>query len=175
MPVVNLSSPWVILYHEIKAMFAEDKDVKVVLNEKEYVISVYTNSCQKSAAISRILIKERVYGNVHVKIQVPPPNCTEEVKPMNSVEETYKEAFKNNPALSYTLRMSLPMVDENVYIVFRNKVVQYFNDNLLDVNGFKSTLYEDIARDIFENSMSEIPCFCTDVPENLGKPLGEWP
>ena len=67
------------------------------------------------------------------------------------------------------------MVDNNVYIVFKNKVVQYFNDDLKDVNGFCSTLYQKIAKDIFAENGCETACYCTDVSENLGKPLGEWP
>ena len=76
------------------------------------------------------------------------------------IEEVYMDAFEGNPALSYIVRGSLPMVDMNVYVVFKNKVVQYFNDNLMDINGFCSTLYENIARDIFEKMDGVF--YCTD-------------
>jgi len=38
------------------------------------------------------------------------------------------------------------------HVVFENKVVQYFNDQLDDPYGVKSALYEDLARDVFEDS-----------------------
>lgn len=181
MPTINLSSPWVILYHQIKAMFEEDKTVKVVLNEENYTISVYTQDPQKACALDAILTQQRKYGNVTVTVEVPAPNTHDpKVKGNNNIEEVYMDAFEGNPALSYIVRGSLPMVDMNVYVVFKNKVVQYFNDNLMDINGFCSTLYENIAREIFvpnplECLRAENACFCTDTPENLGKPTKEWP
>ena len=39
--------------------------------------------------------------------------------------------------------------------------MQYFNDDISDINGNCSTLAEDIARDIF---VGELPNFCTDLP-----------
>jgi len=51
------------------------------------------------------------------------------------------------------------------YVLFKNKVVQYFIDNIGDYNGMKSTLYEDIARDIFEDVDGVF--FCTALPDNL--------
>ena len=62
------------------------------------------------------------------------------------------------------------------YVVFVNEVVQYFNDDLGDVYGQCSTLYQEIAKDVFGET--EGVFFCTDVEEPvyaLGKPLGEWP
>lgn len=64
------------------------------------------------------------------------------------------------------------------YVVFKNCVVQFFNDNLNDPHGIVSTLYQDIAAEIF----ADMPfpqdggiCFCTDTEHKLGAPLGEWP
>jgi hypothetical protein len=57
--------------------------------------------------------------------------------------------------------------------VFEKKVVQFFNDQLDDINGNKSTLYQDIAKDVFEKH--EGVYFCTAADGKLSKPLGEWP
>jgi hypothetical protein len=38
------------------------------------------------------------------------------------------------------------------HVMFEKKVVQYFDDVLCDPNNFQSTLYEDIAREVFEDS-----------------------
>ena len=59
------------------------------------------------------------------------------------------------------------------YVVFENKVVQFFNDDLSDIHGNKSTLYQEIAKDIFGDCDNIY--FCTDTKEEIGKPLGEWP
>ena len=174
MATVNLSSPWCILYREISAMFQEDKGVKVVLDDSTYTISVYVEDATKAEAISRLLIQERYYGNICVKVRVVPANGEVSDLP-DDLEEIYKAAFTGNPALSYTAHIDLPMLSKNIYIVFKNAVVQYFNDDLRDVNGYCSTLYQEIAKDVFASENTAQVCYCTDVPTNLGKPLGEWP
>ena len=51
-------------------------------------------------------------------------------------------------------------------------MVQFFADNLADINGNRSTLFETIAAEV-------IPLdgvfYCTAGGEGLAAPLGEWP
>jgi hypothetical protein len=62
------------------------------------------------------------------------------------------------------------------YVVFKNCVVQFFNDNLNDCHGIISTLYQDIAAEIFEDADLHNVYYNTDVERGqLGMPLGEWP
>ena len=62
------------------------------------------------------------------------------------------------------------------YVVFKNCVVQFFNDNLNDCHGLISTLYQDIAAEIFEDANLNGVYYNTDVERGaLGMPLGEWP
>ena len=168
----RISSPWVRLYREIQAMFAEDKQVKVVLDDTN--VNVYVEDEVKADAIEKILKALYVFGNVTSMVTVyPANNCKSEEKyTYDSVEALYKTAFENNPALSYVAEYST-VFGSMAYVVFANKVVQYFNDDLGDVNGMCSTLYQDIAKDIFRHEPNTF--YCTDTPENLGKPLGEWP
>jgi ubiquitin C len=96
-------------------------------------------------------------------------NCT--------TEEALRIAFKNNDALSFIHCVETMFKDRVTYVVFRKTVVQYFCDNMMDIHGVKSTLYEDIARDVFEGVLdNNMISFCTDTyGVSLGKPLGEWP
>ena len=50
-----------------------------------------------------------------------------------------------------------------IYVLFNKKVVQYYNDNIGDLNGIKSILAEDIARDIFVSRPGVF--YCTNVAE----------
>ena len=50
-----------------------------------------------------------------------------------------------------------------------------FCDNLNDPHGVMSTLYQDIASEIFE--AADLPggvAYCTDVERKMGKSVNEW-
>lgn len=74
------------------------------------------------------------------------------------------------------------MVPTNVYyiaftyVVFKNCVVQFFNDNLNDPHGVVSTLYENIADEIFKDIQfpNDGVAFCTDIERNLGVSSDNW-
>mgnify|MGYP006958177364 CR=1 FL=1 len=58
--------------------------------------------------------------------------------------------------------------------MFENKVVQFYNDQMDDINGNKSTLFQDIAGDVFGYDHGVF--YCTEAgARHLAKPLGEWP
>lgn len=155
---LKLSPPWSIFYDEIRVMFEQDPEVTVVMDEDHYTVYVYVNNPRKSAAIAKILEQEKKFGRITLKVQVPPPDAiTEEFK---DGVELYEAAFENNPRLSY-IKPKSSIFDTSFYVVFKNEVIQYFNDDISDVNGNCSTLAEDIARDIF---VGDLPNFCTDMP-----------
>lgn len=155
----TLSPPWITFYNEIKEMFCEDPDVSAITyNNVTHTVNIYIENAEKAYAIMRLLPVSKDFGNVTLKINVIPSNNLS----INTLD-LYEKAFEGNPAFSYTKKANLPITPFN-YVVFKNKVVQFFNDNMNDVNGNKNTLYEEIARDIFETSSDGI-CFCTDKPE----------
>lgn len=91
-----------------------------------------------------------------------------------SKTDLFKAAFAGNPAVSYI--ESVDAYGQNFnYVVFEKEVVQYFNDNMGDLHGVESTLYQDIAKEVFEDYSGIF--FCTDIEDSLsfGTPLGEWP
>ena len=83
------------------------------------------------------------------------------------------QAFEGNEAISCFYTGCGPTQDIN-YIAFDPIVVQFFNDQLDDINGLKTTLYADIAKEVF--GQQDGIYFCTDpADESLEIPLGEWP
>ena len=58
------------------------------------------------------------------------------------------------------------------YVVFTNKVVQFFNDNLNDIYGNVTTLYQEIASDVFDIESGVF--FCTDFKKEVGNER-QWP
>ena len=163
---LNISAPWVTFAHEIEALFGEDPEINFQYNEVENVVKLYVNNADKADAISKLIPTEKAFGNVTLKIFVIPANLLADDK-----EALFRKAFKGNPILSYIYTTCGFMRINATYIVFKNKAVQFFNDNLQDINGNQTTLYQDIAKDVFEQESGVF--FCTDVEGNPGKPVKE--
>lgn len=123
----------------------------------------------------QILPTEVTFGNIVLKVAVDgvPSN-----RAFKNKKELFEVAFEKNPAFAY----AVAPVEEGaawfdmVYVVFKNCVVQFFNDNLNDCHGIVSTLYQDIAEEVLTGEGVRGVYFNTDVEKGpLGKPLGEWP
>ena len=163
---LNLSPPWLTYYHEIEAMFKQDPEIKVHYDEEDCEVKLYVDNADKAYALSVLIPPEKEFGNVTLKVTVIPANTPEKDI------DIFEKAFRGNPVLNYIRGGAGPFGDIN-YAVFQNKVVQFFNDDISDAHGVKSTLYQDIAKDIF--GLVDGVFFCTDVEDGVGKPLGEWP
>lgn len=165
---MKLSSPWVEFYRKIEALFEQDDEVKVVYEEGNNEVKLYVENARKADALTQLLPVEKTFGNVTLKITVIPANDGKVSK-----ADLFAEAFDGNPALSYIQHVDA-VIGTFDYAAFQNKVVQFFNDNLSDINGNCSTLYQDIAKDVFGTEAGVF--FCTEAgSEDTAKPLGEWP
>ena len=163
---MKISAPWFNYYREIKALFEGDPEVKVFYDDDEKTLKLYVDNGRKADALAKLLPEKKVFGNVEVKIVIVPSNKTQ------STISLIADAFEGNSALADIHHVETPFGSFD-YVVFKSKIVQYFNDDISDINGNRSTLYQEIARDVFENSGV---CFCTEaVDEKVEIPLGEWP
>ena len=169
MEQLNVASPWVTFARKVYKLFETDPEVKLEWSDENVELKLYVTSQEKADALTKILPMEKAFGNVTMKVTVVPANPTEE-----SLMKTFEKAFKGNPAVSYTETIGAYGGQFN-YIVFQPEVVQYFNDNMADIHGIESTLYQDIANEVFEEHAGIF--FCTDLEDQtfLGRPLGEWP
>ena len=153
---MKLSSPWVLYYREVEALFAEDPGVTISLDEVTCTLKIYVdNNPEKAEALTQLLPAYKYFGNIALKIEVLPSNIQ-----ATSKIDLFRKAFSGNPAVSYI--ETVDGIFRANYIVFKNKVVQYFADDLGDINGMHSTLYQDIAQDIFGSE--EGIYYCTDLP-----------
>ena len=165
---VHLSPPWVTLYKMVSKLFENDPEVKVMYDEETYTISLYVDNQRKADALTKLLPMSKEFGNVTVFINVVPANQEEPSK-----IQLFQEAFEGNEVISCFYTGCGPTQDIN-YIAFDPVVVQFFNDQIDDANGLKTTLYADIAKEVFGDQDSIF--FCTDaMNESLEVPLGEWP
>ena len=163
---MKLSPPWANFYNEIKALFEQDLEIKITYDEETPEVKLYVDNGRKADALTQLLPAEKDFGNVKLKITVIPADST------TSKIGLLQDAFYGNPALAYVWSADTPLGQFN-YAVFEGKVIQYFNDDISDINGNRTTLYQDIARDVFGDIGVN---FCTEaIRKSLEKPLGEWP
>lgn len=152
---LKIASPWVIFYRQINALFGDDPEIKVTFDEEENVIKLYVDNTDKAAAIEKLVPLEKTFGNVTVRVAVIPANMEEKSK-----LELYETAFKGNPAFVNTISLGGGIVPSLNYVVFKKTVVQFHADDLGDPHGNISTLYQEIAKDVFEGETGLY--FCTD-------------
>lgn len=158
MAKLKMLSPWMVFYREIDAMFKRDPEVQVVYDEDTQMIKLFVDNTSKADALAQILPDEKEFGNVTVQIVVIPSNNLLQSSP----DDLFRRAFCYNDAvISVETTKDIPGFPCLIYVVFNKEVVQYFTDNLGDYHGITSTLYQNIAKDIFVNT--EGVHFCTDV------------
>ena len=174
---LKMSPPWYTYINKLQALFDGDPLIAFNLDMSIPSVTLSTSNGDKAAALLQLLPSEVNFGNVTLKINVDGPISN---RAFVSNKELFETAFSRNPAFAYCVAP----VEEGywyadiTYVVFKNCVVQFFNDNLNDCHGIISTLYQDIAAEIFADcpAFRGVVAYCTDVERGqLGKPLGEWP
>lgn len=171
---LKISSPWVTFVNEVIAMFQHDPEIKIEYDNDEVEVRLYVDNPEKAAALELLLPYEVCFGNVILSIAVIPSN-DDVVSVSSNVETLFNLAFNGNPVFAFTRSVEGILSNKITYVVFKNRVVQFFNDNLNDIHGNISTLYEEIARNIFNEEELYGVFYCTDIEEKVGMPLGEWP
>lgn len=158
MAKLNLSSPWVIYYKEVNVFFEKDSDVKVLYDDDKNEIKLYVSDSDKARALSELFPVEKAFGEVKLKITIIPANGASFGFRASNFP-TIQTALKNNPIVDKIETVSGLFGYDLHYVLFKKEIVQYFTDNLGDYNGYCSTLYENIARDIFGDMVGVF--FCT--------------
>ena len=182
MAKIGLTSPWVTYYHKVEALFKNDNDITVVYDEANNNLKIYVAGIEgenaKADALTKLLPTEKIFGDVVMPISVIPAN-----KRLDPVEkryagrngrrgyigetscelaELYRDIFNDNVAFYGTKVISGIFTNDLVYVIFEPVVAQYYSDALDDYKGICSTLYQNLAKDIFINQ--ENVFFCT-VPK----------
>ena len=155
MATTKLSPPWVIFYKEINELFKKDPAVRVIYDGE--AIKLYVEGDKKAAALTKLLPTVKVWGNTPVEIQVVPANANYDFSKATN-KELYEAAFEGNKAVDCIEEVR--GLFDLTYVVFKKEIVQYYNDDIGDLNGIRSTLYQDIAEEVFEKK--EGIYFCTN-------------
>ena len=145
MATVNFSSPWVQYYRKIEALFRYDKEIRVVYDDENVILNLYVSNGEKASLLSTFLPTEMSYGGTVLTTEIWPVNCE-----FTSVNGKLSDIFKNNNSVQFI--ETVEGVLDITYVVFKDEIVQYYSDDLGDYYGMTSTLYENLAREIFGDS-----------------------
>ena len=140
---IKLAAPWVIYANQIEAMFKEDKDIVFDYDDNNKVITLRVNGDDKAEALLQLLPAKKTFGNVSIDIKIIPAN-DEDTKTI----DLFRKAFNGNPIISEITTLNTMWGSLN-FVVFKPKVVQYHNDHMYDLNGICSTIYQDLAKEVF--------------------------
>lgn len=151
-------SPWVEYYRKLVALFKKDPDIKIIYDEGINVIKMYINGQDKYEALNQLLPSEKKFGNVTLEIELIPCNDLK-----LSQTDLFRRAFSGNPVVTDVITIGQEIIgstNDFNYIVFEKEVVQYYDDSLGDPHGNRSTLYQEIAKEVFGEQDGIY--FCTD-------------
>lgn len=141
---MGISSPWVIYAKKLMALFGEDPEIEIAYDNEKPEVKLFVESASKSDALTKLLPAQKEFGGVVLKIQVISAN-----KKLEYERELFSKAFADNPALCFIHDVKDVFSNPITYLVFKKEVVQYYADNMADAHGLCSTLYQDLAADIF--------------------------
>ena len=169
MAKLKLTSPWHTFYNELKAFFREDPQVTVLFDEDNMEIKVLVRNSHKAEALSYLLIDSHQWGDTKLAVTVMPANSVDQITKESiklladtkNLDAMYCCALSGNDEFSEVSTIQSALGFDAVYVVFEKNVVQYYTDNIGDLHGIKSTLMENIARDIFVPHPGVF--FCTEV------------
>ena len=172
---LRILPPWSIFIKEIEALFDGDPQIACNVNWEGTSPSIIlaTNNPDKAAALLKLLPEEKKFGNVALNIGVDCPTISNNA--FADPKELFETAFSGNPAFAYVVTTEGYWYVPFCYVVFKNCVVQVFADNMNDPHGVISTLYQDIAEEVFEGA--NLPggvAYCTDVERKVGRSINEW-
>ena len=155
MEKVGILSPWACYAHQVEAFFEKDDDVTFVYDNEKPELKLYVNNGKKAEALSKLLPAFKDFGNVTLKITVIPSNV------LYSIVDLFEDALEGNEAFSRILTNKEAFSSNPIhYVLFEKEVVQYPTDDLGSAYGVRSTLYEDIAKELFGEN--EGIFFCTE-------------
>lgn len=142
----KLTPPWVGYANKFDQMFGKDPQLHIKFDDENCRLKVLVDSQKKYEALKELLPSKVSFGNIDMYIDLIPSNA---MVGKSDIASLFADAFEDNPVLEDIIEIPGVFNNKLTYIVFKKEVVQYWNDNLGDPHGLVSTLYQDIAKDIF--------------------------
>lgn len=159
MAVVKLSAPWQTYYKELSLLFEHDDEVRIIYDTEAQIINIFVDNAVKAEAMAAALPAVKQFGSIELEINIIPSNRVNMLRA--SKGNGFVDLFKGNSIVDDVVVVDGIMSNSITYVIFKKEVVQYFNDDLGDANGMCTTLYQDVAKRVFEDH--EGVFFCTNT------------
>ena len=156
----KLTPPWFGYVNKLIALFEEDPEIKMDFDDDNLNLKLYVDNTDKADALDELLPDSVDFGGEKLIITVIPDNENY----TRSKARLLDLAFRGNPVVTDIAEVEGAFTNPMMYIEFRKKVIQYYDDNLGDLHGNRSTLLQDIAKEVFDGA--EGVFFCTDNEED---------
>lgn len=160
MAMLNMISPWIDYYRKVEALFKFDQGVQVVYDDEKKELRLYVDLSDKAYALAETMPTHKDFGNVDLNICIIPANSLAKSVRIKA-EDYFGYIFSGNPIVVDIKSVYGVFSNPITYVVFRKEVVQYFDDDLSDINGLRSTLWQEIAKEVFTEAQGVY--FCTDT------------
>ena len=150
-------------------LFDKDPEIDIEYNDDDInfqKLIIKTSNIKKAKILKYILNDSKNFENSKLLITVDSFDKKElenlEELKNYTLEDIFETVFEGNSAYSYCCEVEDDSGTKFIYVVFKCEVVQFFNNNLIDIYGITNTLYQDIAKKIFNiNNVF----YCTEMSE----------
>lgn len=143
---LTVSPPWLGYARRLRKLFEYDDQVRVQYIEDGPIVKLYVDNTDKADALDKLLPDTVEFGGVTLVIEVVPANAE------LTVGQLFEKAFQGNDAVSDILSAGFIEDAPFTYVLFEPTVVQYYNDNAGSYFGIETTTYEDIAKEVFNET-----------------------
>ena len=161
---MNLQAPWYEFQNKVAALFKNDPDISVgeirecgANEDTDYAFDIEVRKHEKFEALNRMIPSVKEFGNITLGIQLfDEENTTKK----DDIAAICKAMFADNPIVDDVRVVTDQFGVQQVYVMFKAEVIQYYRDEFTDYNGLWSGLAQDIAKEIIDNSLGNLH-FCT--------------
>ena len=162
----KISAPWETYVKKLKVLFELDPDIVVRdLEDNSGVLELEIDVTDPSKydALVHLLPATKQFGNVTMIININ--------EMCDNDDPDYADyiamLFRGNRRVKCINHAKDLAGDPLSFVMFQPEVIQFYNDEMLDYNGYWSGLAQDIAKEVFEEAFDHSVFFCTaDVKEN---------
>ena len=159
----RIIAPWYEYQKKIVALFSHDPHITISSvykpegREVDYAFDIEVRKHEKFEALNRMIPSVKEFGNITLGIQLfDEENTTKK----DDIAAICKAMFADNPIVDDVRVVTDQFGVQQVYVMFKAEVIQYYRDEFTDYNGLWSGLAQDIAKEIIDNSLGNLH-FCT--------------